>query len=248
MKHRSILYYPVSALATLFTHILQHPKHSNAHDDLKRISGVVAFLSQLERNAIQGKASLRRMAAMCKGFYEIAERAIRNAKVETASINKQRGDETIPKDSIMSEGNLSALSVPESSWLISAVLPGAGSTEDLIVNNGSHEAQSGSSEAMGALGEISATTVPQPQSVTLPAMSLDMDDYGGFSHGQNTYQMLVGREETVSHDPWQMPISLDLGEADRMGMGWDLFDRMNFDADLMLLDNTLTEDMVLFQD
>ena len=248
MKHRSILYYPVSALATLFTHILQHPEHSNAHDDLKRISEVVAFLLQLERNATQGKASIRRMVTMCKGFYDIAERTIKKAKGKTASINIRQGGETIPGELFMSQENLDALLVPESSWLTSAVLPGAPSTEDFIMNNGSHEASSGPDAAMSLLGETSTTAVPRPQSVTLPEMSLDMDEYAGFNYSQSTDQMLVGHEKIVSQDAWQMPMSLDLGDAGLMGMGWDLFDEMNFDADLTCLGTTIIDDMVLSQD
>lgn len=66
----------MSALATIFTYILQYPKHDHVQEDLERISLVVAFLFQLEQHGIQGKSNIRRMLAMCKGFYQIAKSTV----------------------------------------------------------------------------------------------------------------------------------------------------------------------------
>lgn len=272
------MYYPVSALATLFTHILQHPKHESAQDDLRRLSEVVAFLSQLERNAIQGKASIRRMATMCKGFYEIAERAIRKAKHDDdarrgrahsssnlsgkvlsgnralPSADSQRDRLTprdggdIPEDLTMSDQDLNDFSVFQYFGLTTPILHHMSSTEDFVASNGSHKASSGPDAAMSGFGGTSAAAVPEPQSLTLPEILLDVDDYAGLNHDQNADQMLVGLEEAVPQDLWQMPMSLELGEVGGMGKGWGLFDGMDFDANFISSDNILTDDMFVFQD
>jgi len=47
-SNRLILYFPVSALVTLFANILQNPQDARARSDLKLMSSVVSFLTMLE--------------------------------------------------------------------------------------------------------------------------------------------------------------------------------------------------------
>ncbi|EMD00865.1 hypothetical protein BAUCODRAFT_47223, partial [Baudoinia panamericana UAMH 10762] len=84
-----ILYYPVSALVTLFANILQNPQDARARTDLRLMSSVVSFLTMLERdvNEAHGTSNVRRMLSVCAEFERIArvvldkaERELRNGR------------------------------------------------------------------------------------------------------------------------------------------------------------------------
>ncbi|KAF2229799.1 hypothetical protein EV356DRAFT_493112 [Viridothelium virens] len=69
-----ILYYPVSALVTLFANILQNPQEPRARSDLRLMNLVVSFLSMLcTEDAQHENASVRRMLSVCSEFERIAK-------------------------------------------------------------------------------------------------------------------------------------------------------------------------------
>lgn len=70
-----LLYYPVSALVTLFAHIWRDPRASSAWKDLDLISSTVNFIARLEYNAVGETNYIRRMHSVCAG-YERAARAL----------------------------------------------------------------------------------------------------------------------------------------------------------------------------
>lgn len=69
---RLILYYPVSALVTLFANILQNPQDVRARGDLKLMSSVCSFLTMLERDVAESNGNVRRMLSVCSEFERIA--------------------------------------------------------------------------------------------------------------------------------------------------------------------------------
>ncbi|EGP88277.1 uncharacterized protein MYCGRDRAFT_10667, partial [Zymoseptoria tritici IPO323] len=77
-----ILYYPVSALVTLFANILQNPQDARARSDLKLMSSVVSFLTMLERDVSEPNSSVRRMLSVCAEFERIARVALDKAERE----------------------------------------------------------------------------------------------------------------------------------------------------------------------
>ena len=84
---RLILYYPVSALVTLFANILQNPQDARARGDLRLMSSVVSFLTMLERDVSEANGNVRRMLSVCSEFERIAkvvldkaERDMRNGR------------------------------------------------------------------------------------------------------------------------------------------------------------------------
>ncbi len=86
-----IIYFPVSALVTLFANILQNPQDTRARSDLKLMNLVVSFLSMLcseEENGSNG--SVRRMLSVCSEFERIAKVVLDKADKESTSRRKRK--------------------------------------------------------------------------------------------------------------------------------------------------------------
>jgi hypothetical protein len=85
---RLILYYPVSALVTLFANILQNPTDSRARTDLKLMNHVVTFLSGLCSN--DQNSSVKRMLNVCSEFERIAKVVLDKCEKEAHSRRKRK--------------------------------------------------------------------------------------------------------------------------------------------------------------
>jgi branched-subunit amino acid transport protein len=86
--HRLIVYYPVSALVTLFANILQNPHDARARSDIKLMNLVVTFLSMLTSDEENG--SVRRMLGVCSEFERIAKVVLDRADKESSSRRKRK--------------------------------------------------------------------------------------------------------------------------------------------------------------
>lgn len=87
---RMILYYPVSALVTLFANILQNPQDARARSDLKLMSSVVSFLTMLERDLAEASGNVNRMLSVCAEFERIARVALDKAEKEMRGRGKRK--------------------------------------------------------------------------------------------------------------------------------------------------------------
>lgn len=87
-KVRLVLYYPVSALVTLFANILQNPQDARARSDLKLMSSVVQFLDMLASDESNGH--VQRMLAVCAEFERISRIALDKAEAEMKGRGKRR--------------------------------------------------------------------------------------------------------------------------------------------------------------
>jgi hypothetical protein len=87
---RLILYYPVSALVTLFANILQNPQDARARSDLKLMSSVVSFLTMLERDVLEANSNVRRMLSVCAEFERIASVALDKTEREMRGRGKRK--------------------------------------------------------------------------------------------------------------------------------------------------------------
>jgi hypothetical protein len=83
-----ILYFPVSALVTLFGNILQNPLDPRAKSDTRLMNLVVTFLSMLGHEAEQG--GVHRMLGICSEFERIAKVVIEKAEKDQASRRKRK--------------------------------------------------------------------------------------------------------------------------------------------------------------
>lgn len=85
---RLLIYYPVSALVTLFANILQNPQDARARSDLKLMSSMTEFLAMLCNE--DGNVHCRRMASICKEFERIARVALDKAESEIKGKGKRK--------------------------------------------------------------------------------------------------------------------------------------------------------------
>lgn len=92
---RLILYYPVSALVTLFANILQNPQDARARSDLKLMSSVVSFLTMLERDVTESNGNVRRMLSVCAEFERIAKVVLDKAERDMRSGRGKRKANTV---------------------------------------------------------------------------------------------------------------------------------------------------------
>lgn len=83
-----IIYFPVTALVTLFANILQNPSDTRSRSDLKLMNLVVNFLSQLSSDERNG--SVKRMLSVCAEFERIAKIVLDKADRESASRRKRK--------------------------------------------------------------------------------------------------------------------------------------------------------------
>lgn len=86
-----VLYFPVSALMTLFANILQNPLDHRAKSDAKLMNVVVTFLSKLGQEAETG--GVHRMLGVCAEFERIAKLVIEKAEKDQSSRRKRKVQE-----------------------------------------------------------------------------------------------------------------------------------------------------------
>jgi len=100
---RLVLYYPTSALVTLFANILQNPQDARARPDLKLMRTVIDFLTTLGAEDRESLVHYRRMLKICSEFERICRVALEKAEKEMKGNRKRRtasrNDET-PEKSI----------------------------------------------------------------------------------------------------------------------------------------------------
>jgi hypothetical protein len=91
MGVRMVLYFPVSALVTLFGNILQNPLDPRARSDTRLMNVVVSFLSMLGQEAETG--GVHRMLGVCSEFERIAKVVIDKAEKENSSRRKRKSND-----------------------------------------------------------------------------------------------------------------------------------------------------------
>jgi hypothetical protein len=88
MLTRLLVYYPVSALVTLFANILQNPQDARARSDLKLMNSMTEFLQMLCNE--DGNVHCRRMASICKEFERIARVVLDKAERDIKGRGKRK--------------------------------------------------------------------------------------------------------------------------------------------------------------
>ncbi|KAK4127374.1 hypothetical protein N657DRAFT_566444 [Parathielavia appendiculata] len=93
-----VLYFPVSALVTLFGNILQNPLDPRARSDTKLMNVVVNFLSMLGHEAETG--GVHRMLGVCSEFERIARVVIEKTEKEHASRRKRKNHDQVANNKL----------------------------------------------------------------------------------------------------------------------------------------------------
>jgi hypothetical protein len=90
--YRMVLYFPVTALVTLFGNILQNPLDPRARSDTRLLNMVVTFLSALGQEIETG--GVHRTIGICSEFERISKVMIEKAEKENAGRRKRKNAES----------------------------------------------------------------------------------------------------------------------------------------------------------
>lgn len=240
-----IIYYPVSALVTLFANILQNPQDARARSDIKLMNLVVNFLSLLVSDESNG--SVKRMLGVCAEFERIAKVVLDKAEKESHSRRKRR---IVPEDKNTqsqpgnTEGNSSAESpsANQSDAQQSTTLPFSPQTQPGDANENSFNAAgNGVTSNLESTNPATSDSSAQPNNnvPNMPEFGQDFQDMlspDGLDQSAFTNQesypnssaaamnMSSFQQPFVPQDLWQMPMTLEWDWADMTSSGFPLFE------------------------
>ena len=240
-SNRLILYYPVSALVTLFANILQNPNDARARSDVKLMNVVVNFLSTLVSDESNG--SIKRMLGLCGEFERIAKVVLDKAERESHTRKKRKSapDDTNRTRDNQSDGQSSARQRSSGNNPASAAPSTAPMSSPVYANNADKATPNAPKEQGNFASNLSippGTTMPAdlPSNVNgMPGLEqnfqemLSPDNLGnvGFPD-QQTFApggtpMSSFQQPFVPQDLWQMPMTIEWDWAD-MSSSFPVFD------------------------
>lgn len=223
---RLILYFPVSALMTLFGNILQNPLDHRAKSDTKLMNLVVNFLSMLGQEAETG--GVHRMLGVCAEFERIAKLVVEKAEKEQSSRRKRK-----PQDNSKSSLDTSLMQTPRP---LSATTPtgnGLNGVNDGHLSpkfNGEANLRQRNSASFSPIAAQLAEPSPAPPSAGWPqdfSMS-DQQDFSSFGDmtgfgpngGIRSPQNMIGvtyQQPLLPQDLFSLPMTLDWDWAEMSG-------------------------------
>jgi hypothetical protein len=240
LHYRLILYYPVSALVTLFANILQNPQDARARSDIKLMDLVVNFLSLLVSD--ESNMSVKRMLSVCAEFERIAKVVVDRAEKESQSRRKRK----VPTENA---------ETPENSGHASKIPPSTARPSDNSSNNAPFSPTYAEIRTANAFdqrnnGIVSPSNPVESQGIRLPeASNVNIPSMSGFSQdfqdilnsnglGQTGFpdQMALPpgtdgaagyhfQQPFVPQDLWQMPMTLEWDWADISSSNIATFDQ-----------------------
>ncbi|KAE8359549.1 fungal-specific transcription factor domain-containing protein [Aspergillus caelatus] len=226
-----ILYYPVSALVTLFANILQNPNDARARSDVKLMNVVVNFLSTLVSDESNG--SIKRMLGLCGEFERIAQVVLDKAEKESHSKKKRKAAPDEPQDlqqQTPDENSAPSPSTKRPTGPPPATAPFPSSSYPMnLGNTGPDMSNSARPFAPGqpVLATNGVPTSMQESMHTMPGMGHDFPemlspnnmDGVGFGDQQpfgtpTETPMTSFQQPFVPQDLWQMPMTIEWDWAD----------------------------------
>ncbi|RMD42820.1 hypothetical protein DV735_g2306, partial [Chaetothyriales sp. CBS 134920] len=205
-----IIYFPVSALVTIFANILQNPQDPRARTDIKLMDLVVNFLSNVV--ADEGSGSLKRMHSVCKEFARIARVVLDKAEKE-ASKRKRR----LNPDEILRNGQ-SAMSMAQSAMKSRSTTPPRNQPSNNAPNLGPNASSSSASLAADASQNafkasqafMGASTFSGPEFPDLlPSADGSPDISNQPLPGVSPMDAGAFQQPFLPQDLWQMPMTLE---------------------------------------
>lgn len=103
------MYYPVSALVTLFANILQNPQDPRARSDVRLMNTVCDFLLKLKEEDEGG--NVHRMLTLCGEFDRIAKVVLDRAEKEAMRKRKRKNEENQNQSQAKSGDNFPPIGV-----------------------------------------------------------------------------------------------------------------------------------------
>ncbi|KAL2059144.1 hypothetical protein ABVK25_000436 [Lepraria finkii] len=226
-----ILYFPVSALVTLFANILQNPQDARARSDVKLMNQVVNFLSLLAVTEEQG--GVKRMLGVCAEFERIARVVLEKGDKESHSRRKRRSSKVNENDSQTPHQNVpqkrTAPPTPQSN---DAPTPQNIFTPTAPNFTGDLNNQPFNPNLQGFSPSLSDMNLPMDFSgadysnlMSTPTTTTMENLPNGLPDGQHTYSsesLNVGsfQQPFVPQDLWQMPMTFEWDWGDMGGSGF----------------------------
>ncbi|KAF2680386.1 hypothetical protein K458DRAFT_312218 [Lentithecium fluviatile CBS 122367] len=221
-----IIYFPVTALVTLFANILQNHQDTRSRSDLKLMKLVVSFLSMLSNDA--GNGSVKRMLSVCAEFERIATIVLDKADREHASRRKRKQGDSEQDAEIEATAQeiLSTSRNPQSPPQKQATTPQT-QPQEMIFNPDFH----GFNEPFPFSPNFTHASLQQPSNIPQfggsPSMASQIlqngipMSTGGEINGMNMNAMAMGTFDqtfnNVPQDLWKMPMTLEWDWADMTG-------------------------------
>ncbi|KAL8724191.1 MAG: hypothetical protein Q9166_008088 [cf. Caloplaca sp. 2 TL-2023] len=223
-----ILYFPVSALVTLFANILQNPQDPRARSDVRLMNQVVNFLSLLAVTEEQG--GVKRMLGVCVEFERIAKVVLDRAEKDSHSRRKRKsnrdGDEPIPTPNPGAHKRNAPLTPTSQNQQHSPNLLSPNLTTPDLSHQSFNPNLNGftpglSNEDISVPLDFSGLLNPPS---TMPS-AFSGSDLQQFGNGE-TSSLNVGsfQQPFVPQDLWQMPQTLEWDWADMNNIGFPAFD------------------------
>jgi hypothetical protein len=226
-----ILYFPVSALVTLFGNILQNPLDPRAKSDTRLMNIVVTFLSMLGQEAEQG--GVHRMLGICAEFERIAKAVIDKAEKEQSSRRKRKNQDSASKASTNAGVRQHAAKESVRSASVSSTTPRRSSQAQLSPpSNGDSMGSFPISTPMNDPSP-SAMSAGWPQEFPVPQPN-DFDSTMNYGEGSmNSPQMPVSafQQPLLPQDLFSLPMTLDWSWAEMTTGAYPTVENGNFGGD-----------------
>jgi hypothetical protein len=225
-----VIYFPVTALVTLFANILQNPQDGRSRSDLKLMKLVVNFLNMLSND--QSNGSVKRMLSVCAEFERIANIVLDKADKEHASRRKRKQGDSEQDAEIEATANeilnpyRNPQSPPQGSQAgTPAPLPPnilnpdfQGFSEPFPFSPNFTHASLQPNDPMAQYGSPSIATQMLQQHSGLPMNPSGDANMNGMGNGMNGINM--GYDQGFNNPPqdlWKMPMTLEWDWADMAG-------------------------------
>lgn len=222
---RLILYFPVSALVTLFGNILQNPQDPRARSDVRLMNLVVTFLSTLGTEGENG--GVKRMLGVCSEFERIAKVVLDKAEKESSSRRKRKNntdDQTAKTKAPMATAN----AIPPQTPMTTAHTPSMAGvfSPGMAQINGYSPMPNNGAPTNGSPNwqqpDFNGSEYMSPNGMTPFA---DIQAYTN-SNGNDVHSppMNTFQQPFVPQDLWQMPMTLEWDWADMTGGQYPSFE------------------------
>lgn len=229
-----ILYFPVSALVTLFGNILQNPVDPRAKSDTRLMNTVVTFLSMLGQEAEQG--GVHRMLGICAEFERIARAVIEKAEKDQSSRRKRKPQDTSSKTpAYTTTATPSSFSATQTPRAANSTPPGGDPNShrspSLRPDHGSPFSMptsvNGGSPPMGSAGWTQDFGMSQN------------GDYDSFNfvpgvHSPPMHPGAMFQQPVLPHDLFSLPMNLDFTFAEMSGGAYPTVENGNFNIDHLM--------------
>ncbi|KAI9837978.1 MAG: hypothetical protein M1819_006132 [Sarea resinae] len=218
-----VLYFPVSALVTLFANILQNPQDARARSDVRLMESVVKFLSKL-CNDETTQTGTKRMLKVCSEFERIAKVVLDKADKESSTKRKRKSNDE--KDQIRMQQTAAQPTTTRSPVADNANTPAE------LFNPGfptdfNHQAFNQPVNGFNVNQNPEMPWLPEASSgdvnhllANSNNLAPDLADMQQYSNGVSS-SMNMGpiHQPFVPQDLWQMPMTLEWDWADMTGIG-----------------------------